>query len=305
METFLSHHGVKGMKWGVRSAETLARYERKHPTGRKVYGPELILAKGSSLYRITNAREAKKTFDPRRPTYATASAEDYVRYGTIAKDLPSLYGSSRLQKLRGPHTMRFEAKKDMKIVSGEAANNYIMSNFGNMTMAEVNRRVKHNLGIQKGMSFFAPDYGMSSRKTDKFISKHANDSVRDVDRLLARTPGKTAEKRRVLLNTTTAGATMGSYGTYQQRNQVINDFRSRKYDAIIDPEDYKSPSVAKNFSVGTGTVNRTAMIIIEPQRSVRLEEVYKTFGKDEHYLPVVKDGKAGEVKIDHNNKMKS
>ena len=154
-ETYLSHHGVPGMKWGVRSAETLARYNRKHPTGRKVYGPELTLKKGSELFRITNAKEAKKTFDPDRPTYAVGSARDYVRYGTVAKYLPSMmYRVSPIQKIKGPQTMRFTAKKDMKIASGEATQNYVISNFGNMTMAELNNKVKAGLH-NDGMRYFA------------------------------------------------------------------------------------------------------------------------------------------------------
>lgn len=71
----LSHHGIKGMHWGVRNAETLARYSRgsrpeSHETTTK-YGETLVLERnrGNKVFRGLQkvnrhiADEAGKTYN--------------------------------------------------------------------------------------------------------------------------------------------------------------------------------------------------------------------------------------------------
>lgn len=61
---YLAHHGVKGMKWGVRSAETLRKYSASGNAASK--------NKAGVVSEIKARREAKKpTFEQRRETALT------------------------------------------------------------------------------------------------------------------------------------------------------------------------------------------------------------------------------------------
>lgn len=62
-EAFLAHHGIKGMKWGIRNEETEARYNR---SGTVPHAKKLSNYSGK-MYFITKENMDGKTLTPRVP----------------------------------------------------------------------------------------------------------------------------------------------------------------------------------------------------------------------------------------------
>lgn len=71
---YLEHHGVKGMKWGVR------RYQNYD--GSRIKSGSLVLKKGEKLYRYSNKKETGSL----RGAYAMRSVSDIKEYFIDAKE---------------------------------------------------------------------------------------------------------------------------------------------------------------------------------------------------------------------------
>ena len=81
--TYLYHHGIKNQKWGVR------RYQNPDGTltaeGRKRYGNDITIAKGSEIHRIIPKDWAEKEKTYTGHAYASFIKEDTDRYKQFAK----------------------------------------------------------------------------------------------------------------------------------------------------------------------------------------------------------------------------
>ena len=92
---YLSHHGTKGMKWGVWNEETRKRYTSSYPTidgytKKKLgYKDDVVIPKGEKVYRTS---KNKKDTGDWRYVSADANSRDFYR-NSWGKDLQNLvYG---------------------------------------------------------------------------------------------------------------------------------------------------------------------------------------------------------------------
>lgn len=79
----LHHHGVKGMKWGVR------RFQNKNcsltSAGKKRYSGDIIIEKGTEIHRIVPKRWVDKEKNYSGHAYASYKKEDVEQYKKFAR----------------------------------------------------------------------------------------------------------------------------------------------------------------------------------------------------------------------------
>lgn len=78
MEDYIYHHGIKGMRWGIR------RYQNEDGSltaagRRRLYGKDVVIKKGTKIQRISRSKENIRN-DSRKHIYGAYTRKDKKRY---------------------------------------------------------------------------------------------------------------------------------------------------------------------------------------------------------------------------------
>ncbi len=132
---YLEHHGVIGMKWGVRNEETLARYARQAPKTVRKNETEhtYTLAKGSTFQRFDSVNNSKKVLK-RSKTYVSQNEDDREVYRKNLTQLPSVSSDYRS---RDVVSTQISAIDDVKVMKGEAVFNSLLKEYGGLTIDQL------------------------------------------------------------------------------------------------------------------------------------------------------------------------
>ena len=128
----LYHHGIKGQKWGVR------RFQNKDGSltsagKQRYYDDDEVIKKGTKIYRVANSDEK---IDSKRK-YVSITSSDRENYKELAKKskLYNLLGFGNIRAMpidfdKPISEFMYEAKKDLRVVSGERVVNDIVDKYG-------------------------------------------------------------------------------------------------------------------------------------------------------------------------------
>lgn len=221
--TYLCHHGVKGMKWGV----------RKKPEAIGKLGKKTLYAhigKTSSPYRKANTvvkRISGKDDSVSDRPYVSTNTEDFESYTQYAEMLPSvrksLAGKNFISKYFGQNIRvdTFTLNKDIKIATGDKVCAKVLKDHGDILATDV---------ASMSLSYDDPLY-------DEIITKFRSSTVSDMFKSLKDKDPK-GKKGYVRDFKSAVMAFASSNRTYMKD---LGDYYIKKgYQAIVDPEDYSS-----------------------------------------------------------------
>lgn len=166
---YLSHHGVKGMEWGVWNEETKEKYG-------------YTMLPGAKIKRFASEREGKEGTDRSKPFYATQNERDYENYYGELEGLPGTRSGSKVSAI----TMK--AIEPVAVASGRQIINDL---FG---MEDI---PKHEaVGLSRKASEKLHDPEVRER-----YKKMGFDAIEDLEDQLLFTPnGRLAEHPLIVLN---------------------------------------------------------------------------------------------------------
>lgn len=266
----LSHYGVKGMKWGVRhEREKVGRKSRtRNETGfvakhkskiiaeKKNHGIKSIdrntdiISKGQVLCRICMQDENPK----RNATYVSILDSDRASYLKQADLLPNTRNFSDDDVIIERHYM---LTKDLKVATADAVQDYILKTAGDDTIRDLIKKSKKGSDTLKA---FLDKYGDT-----KTVDIYDINAVRRASRLLEKQTKlkeeyaakkvpffDTQEKNRrknalaafdnamAKLDDQTNVTSKISSLMYRNKEPMIEYFKSKGYNAMVDNEDRAS-----------------------------------------------------------------
>ena len=178
--TGLYHHGIKGQKWGVRRFQN--RDGSLTAEGKKRYhSDDELISKGTKIHRVANTHE---TIDGRRK-YVSITDNDRADYlddaitdiymrqmGSTIRSLPIDYDKSVSE-------FTYEAKRDLRVASGERVVKDIVSKYGNESVQSIIDDYMNSKYDNLNSDSKATLDSMIEQVYETFMQKHGNDIISD------------------------------------------------------------------------------------------------------------------------------
>ena len=200
----LSHHGIKGQKWGIR------RFQNEDgsltPAGRERYGydDDIVLKKGTRVSRYAN----DEPLDSKRKYVSLAGSMDDEDYHNSA-----IEGALAMDYGKEGYRYEYELSKDVKVASARQLTDVIIEKYGDKKLRDIDNYYKVNSYFKKIKDkkikdiYNYDDLAKSRLSNDDYLS----DTFSSLS-------------RSILYESTSS--------------DVFKELSKRGYDAIIDAEDY-------------------------------------------------------------------
>lgn len=248
---YLCHHGIKGMKWGVRrTPEQLGHIRQEAERGKKGY----------KVQRYSGYKT------PDTPSYVYSDPEDSKHYARTAKNLPSVEKGHKSLTIN-PFALGFRdlfkksvtkaslstyvLNRDAKIAEAEEVTAQIMKHIGKMP-------AEHAISSLSVDDYTLSDYFYGIKGKQKYNMTYAQ-----LNKRIEKDKRFTSEDRQYFTNR------IISANTYSTMEDVKSYFKKRGYDIIVDPEDiangFKDPWIVLDPSI----------LVLQSQSDLTLKSIKK------------------------------